>query len=237
MNKETKVLEKPPYPSYKAFSNYIKKLDETGIPAQIDRGVFGNQSGTYISAMIAAFRWLSLIDENGVPAPELGELVHGDDDTYSKKLRELLLQSYPFLREHKIDLKKGTTNQIAAIFRDYGLSGSTLTKAIAFFLGAARSAGYEIGPHMKPPQPPRSNGPKRKPKKEREEEEKTPEAATIPGGEEAPGGMERITVPLRNMDDGVIYFPKDLNQDDAVKAVKMAIFILKNFYGIEEDVR
>ncbi len=233
MNTESMVKEKPPYASYTSFSNYIIKLKDTGVPDQIDRGVFGNQSGTYISSMISAFKWLKLINANGKPTPDLHAIVEADKDEYSTKLKTLLLDAYPFLKNGDIDLAKGTTNQISAIFRDYDLSGSTLTKAIAFFLGAAKAAGYKIGPHMKAPPPPRSKAVNKK--KKNGEEKSKGGGITPPVDDGVSKGMERITVPLRDMDDGVIYFPKQLEEKEAKKAVKMAVFILNNFYGIEED--
>ncbi len=235
--KKPKHGPRPPYPSYASFRNYIRRLGESVIPSQIDRSVFGNQSGTYISLMIGAFEWFKLIDENGRPTKKLHDLVSCGESEYPGELKVLLLESYDILREDGINLKNGTEHQISKIFREYGFSGSTLTKAVSFFLSACKDAGYEIGDHMRAPSPPRGVG-KKKPKSATEKNTK----GSLGDDEDLnsdidriPEGMERITVPLRGMDDGVIYFPKGLEESEARKAVKMAKFILNNFYGLDDD--
>lgn len=235
---KTKKDPRPPYPSYTSFRNYIKKLSDTIVPSQIDRSVFGNQSGTYISLMIGTFEWFGLINENGRPTEKLKNLVGANDSEYPEMLKALLLDSYDILREEKIDLRTGTEHQISKIFRDYGFSGSTLTKAITFFLSACKDAGYQIGDHMRAPSPPRGNGSKRKPKGEVSNGGKeTPlDCDTAASGDldQTPEGMERITVPLRNMDDGVIYFPAGLTPEEAKRAVKAAVFNLQHYYELDD---
>jgi hypothetical protein len=49
---------------------------------------------------------------------------------------------------------RATTAQLEASFRELGASGSTVRKAIAFFLAAARYADVPISPYFKTPKPP-----------------------------------------------------------------------------------
>lgn len=48
------------------------------------------------------------------------------------------------------------------------------------------------------------------------------------------GSMEKITIPLPGMEDGLIYFPKEMSFEQQRLAVKMANFILTNFYNIPD---
>jgi hypothetical protein len=47
--------------------------------------------------------------------------------------------------------------------------------------------------------------------------------------------MDRITVPLRGMEDGILFFPENLTDEDAKRAIKMTTFILKQYYDIEGE--
>ena len=49
------------------------------------------------------------------------------------------------------DLLKGTGTELAARFREYGLTGATLAKAVRFYLGAMDSAEIKYPPHIAPP--------------------------------------------------------------------------------------
>ena len=53
--------------------------------------------------------------------------------------------------------------------------------------------------------------------------------------EELPEGMERITVPLRGKEDGIIFFPAELEKEEAKRAVKAAVFILNSYYELDDE--
>ena len=47
--------------------------------------------------------------------------------------------------------------------------------------------------------------------------------------------MERITIPLRDFEDGIIYLPANLEDNDAKRAIKMVKFILEEYYNFNDD--
>ncbi|WP_045826044.1 DUF5343 domain-containing protein [Teredinibacter turnerae] len=227
---------KPPYPSYTSFRNYIKKLSETIIPSEIDRSVFGNQSGTYISLMIGAFEWFGLIDDTNTPTQKLRNLVAAFEGGYESELKGLLNDSYDILRDKKIDLKTGTEAQISKLFRDYGYSGSTLTKAISFFLSACKDAGYQVGEHLKAPAPPR-NGPSKgkRGRPAKNSATQTESDQDNPKKSDPAPGMTVIPIGLHGMQDGAIHLPSNLSKKQWEYAVKMAKFILENYHQEFDD--
>ncbi|CAA0112319.1 Uncharacterised protein [Halioglobus japonicus] len=230
MNDSTKKVT-PAYTTYKSFVNLINDLRENGIQPHITRSVVkGSNSGK--AMMTASLKALGLIDEDTVPTEKLSLLVNSTED-YSTALNLVLQEAYPFLFDGSVDLSNTTTEKVAEKFKEAGATGSTITKSMHFFLSAAKEAEVEVHSRVKAPAIDRSKQTRRKSKLG---EPKDESEAGQGGGEnesEIPEGMERITVPLRNMEDGVIYFPAELEQEEAKKAVKMAVFILNNFYGID----
>ena len=123
-------------------------------------------------------------------------------------------------------------------FRQLDISGSTLTKSIAFFLAAAKEAGIQISPHVKAPSA--TNGGAIK-KKGLRALPTTPLSSNniIPSppseehkGREAPKslpGMITIPIPIFGMKDGAIYLPDSMDERQWTSVIKMTEFILKNY--------
>ena len=67
----------PPYISYRTFHNFVERLQQQ-LPARIDRSYWGDMlSGSTGTQLMAALRFLDLIDENGRPTDRLKPLVNG----------------------------------------------------------------------------------------------------------------------------------------------------------------
>jgi hypothetical protein len=143
----------PPYVSFKTFTNVLAELRAHGVPDQIDRSVLPSMSGSAQSAVVKAFEALRLIDGKGVPNNDLRSLVGaapGSDD-YKGQLRALMEAAFPYLFGGKLNLRTTTTNALSQAFREQGASGSTVAKAIAFLLGAAKDAGIEVSKFVRVP--------------------------------------------------------------------------------------
>ncbi len=228
MSTETKKTV-PPYATYKSFSNLISDLRENGIPDHITLSVLkGSNSGK--AMMTATLKSLGLISDDRKPTSDLTQLAESEAN-YSTVLSRVIRKSYPFLFLNGIDLSNTTTEKVAEKFKEAGASGSTISKCMAFFLHAVKDTDIVVSDRVKAPPPPRNTTKKKK----------TPAVKGQQDGLEhdlendIPEGMERITVPMRGMEDGVILFPAVLEEGEAKKAVKMAVFILNNFYGIDDE--
>jgi len=143
----------PPYISYKAHSRFLDGLRDHALPAQIDRGVLSGMSGSVQSAMLKSLESLALIAKDGKPTKQMQDLLKhaSGSPEYKERLRDVLEATYPYLFDDAIDLKTATTNQVQAVFRAQGVSGSTVAKCIAFFLSAARDAGIEVSKYVRTP--------------------------------------------------------------------------------------
>lgn len=222
----------PPYVTYKSFSNFINKLREDGMPTHLTRSTLpGSNSGK--ATMAASLKAMGLIENKDEPTDLMKKLVNPECD-YPSVLKEVLYSTYDFLTDPEFDLKNTTTDKVMEKFRELGAKGSTVTKCISFLLSACQEADIEVSKYVKTPPPDRSPNSKRKAKNTTQHVDRdVNDAGSGEDNDDIPEGMEKITVPLRNMEDGVIYFPADLEQEEAKKAVNMANFILKNFYGLE----
>lgn len=234
MSEDQKKQAVPPYVPYSTFSSFINGLRKAGLPSHIDRSLMTNMSGSGQAAMLAALKAMKLINIEAEPTTELTTIVEGSEDEFGATMKSVIKRTYPFLFDGAIDIENTTSKKVEDQFRGVGASGSTLTKAISFFLAASKAAGIKVSPHVKAPKLQRSSSPKKpngqtkKDSKDQDQNDQKQRDTPPPSSE-----MERIVVPLRGKDDGLIYFPKSLNEDEAKKAVKMAVFILNNFYGID----
>lgn len=227
----------PAYTSHKSFINLINDLRENGVPTHISRSVVKG-SNSDKSTMSASLKALGLIKEDTTPTQKFKQLVE-QQENYSTNLKELIHDAYPFLFDNSIDVANTTTEKVAEKFKEAGASGSTIAKCISFFLAIAKEAGIPVSGRVKAPAPQRSsNGTKKKNKKADavvDEVENGSYEDDIGEQNRVPEDMEKITVSLRGMSDGVIWFPKDLDGEQAKKAVKLAIFALKNFYDLPDE--
>jgi hypothetical protein len=145
----------PPYASYIGFHRVLEKLREDGheLPDQIDRTVLNTLSGSAQSSMLKALEALRLIDSAGKPTKALRDLVaqQRGTDGFRAVLRPIVEKAYAFLFNASINLKTATTNQVQNAFRAQEISGSTVSKCIAFFLAAAKDAGIEVSKYVRTP--------------------------------------------------------------------------------------
>lgn len=151
MAEKTEKLILPPYIPYKTFINFINGLRENSIPHQIDKSVLRSMSGAMQSATIATLKFLGLIDADAKSTEVLRQLVDASGENYSLTLKNVLTESYSFLFESDFNLEQATGTQVETKFKAKGVSGSTTTKCIAFFLSAAKEANIKVSSHVRPP--------------------------------------------------------------------------------------
>ena len=157
MATETKKVEAPPYIAFSTFFSFINGLAKTGIPSRIDKSLLRNMSGGNQSALLAALKWFSLIDDVGAHGKPLEALVAAGDGA-GAVLREMLPAAYKFMADGSIQLERATGSQVEEKFKAYGLTGSTVIKAMAFFISACKEAAIPLSAHIKLPKVVRANG-------------------------------------------------------------------------------
>src|SRR5438128_923376 len=142
---ERKPKPAPPYVPFKTFLSAIENL-EHGIPNQIDRSVWPSYSGAIQGQLLATLMFLGLIDDRGIPQPSLHELIENKANR-KNKLAKILEHAYPDL--FALNLAKVSPKQLDDAVAEYGVTGATQRKALAFLLRAARYADLPLSPLLK----------------------------------------------------------------------------------------
>lgn len=151
----------PPYFAFRTLINTLDQMKDKGIPNRIDRTFLVGMSGTGQTQFIAGLKSLGLIDSTGTVTPVLKELAQAGPADRKRVLGEVLTARYP----EAVELGKtnATTGELVEVFREYGATGDTARKGIAFYLQAAAYAGdIPLSPHFQTPKVSSSGGTRRK---------------------------------------------------------------------------
>lgn len=160
-----KQQDTPAYVSWATLKNTTEKMArEGGVPSQVDRSYLSNLPGSTQSQLIAAMKWLGLITGQMKPTSVLERMVETEEADRKLAVKTVLENKYP----GPMALEAlATQGQLENAFRQMGVTGSTMRKAIAFYLGAAKYADVAVSQHFKTPKTPATNGePKPRAKKQ-----------------------------------------------------------------------
>jgi hypothetical protein len=135
-----------PYMSFQGFRNLQDRLREDGVPQVLDASFFRQYSGSMTAQIRGTLRFFDLMDEDRRPAPLLIELVQADEQRRIEIMRGLAESKYSDVIALGTDATHG---QLAEVFRNRGLTGQSITKAITFYVGLADYSGIPVSPFFK----------------------------------------------------------------------------------------
>lgn len=149
MAKDTGRKRLPPYISYRTFQNFTDGLQQ-GIPSRIDRSYWGDRvSGGTGTQLMAALRFLALIDANGTPTARLRQLASTRGAQRAEALRTIVLEAFSFLQVGSFDSQNGTYSQLVEVFHStFELTDSVTRKCVKFFVAMASDAGMPLSPFI-----------------------------------------------------------------------------------------
>jgi len=152
----------PPYLAFGTFRNFLQGLNPERVPARIDRSLMIGMAGGTQTYLLQALRQFELIDEEGRASRALVDLA-GGDEAFKAAMDRLVRRFYA--DQLALSDQQGTAAQLTESFAGSGYQGSTLRKAITFFLNAAAAADIALSPHFRSPNPGRSTtGARKKPR-------------------------------------------------------------------------
>ncbi len=139
----------PPYVSYRTFRNFIEGLQQR-VPSRIDRSYWGDTlSGSTGTQLMAALRFLGLIDAKGQPTARLQPLVSAKGEQRAELLREIVSEAFGFIMHSSLELQNATYSQLDEIFREtFQLTDEVKRKCIKFFVELATDAGMPLSPFI-----------------------------------------------------------------------------------------
>lgn len=137
----------PPYFSGTTFFNFVEAHRRTQ-PTRIDRSIMGNVAGGDQAKILRALRFFDLTRESGTPTPTFEALKELEGEELQAAWSRLLRNAYPYLFSD-FNLEKATQGEIEERFREQGIKGDTVRKAVTFFITMARLAGLKLSPYFK----------------------------------------------------------------------------------------
>jgi hypothetical protein len=139
----------PPYVSYRTFYNFLERLQQH-IPSRIDRSYWGDLlSGSTGTQLMAALRFLNLIDVNGKPTEKLKPLVAAKGDIRTQLLSKITNESYDFVCGSPLDLGNATYAELRDTFHDnFRLTDDVSRKCVKFFIALAKDSGMTLSPFI-----------------------------------------------------------------------------------------
>ena len=134
----------PPYISYRTLRNFLEELQQ-GIPARIDRSYWGERlSGSTGTQLMAALRFLGLIDTNSMPTMRLKSLVYAKGNQRIDLLTQITTEAFSFLSD-SVDPQTATYAQLEEAFHHtFQLTGDVSRKCVKFYVNIATESGVSL---------------------------------------------------------------------------------------------
>lgn len=213
----------PAYVSFPAFVSFLDRLAE-GLPHAIDRSIMTTMSGATQGHLLTSLKFLGLIEDDCIVTGGLKSLIDSKlngEATFKEAMKDLSKSAYASVLGD-VEILRMTPRQLADRFREAGADGSTLVKAIRFYLNVLDASGVSYPKHFS--QAARNATPNgKKPEVRRTkvensaEEEQKPQAVV---GKPQDSGMDstqqliRIPIPTVGNPLRVASVPPDLNEAD-----------------------
>ncbi len=145
---EEKGKASPPYISFLMFNNnFLSWIEGEGIPLKFDRSFWGKKfSGTGGLQLMAGLRFLGLLKDD-VPQPKLEDIVKAKGEDRKALLAKMIRDAYAKVDFQQLD--RATPSMVNGWIKDYGLDGSTLRKAVSFFINACKVYDIPLSNHLK----------------------------------------------------------------------------------------
>ena len=144
----TSARSLPPYVSYRTFWNFLDGL-KAAVPARIDRSFWGDKlSGSTGGQLIAALKYLKLIDGSGIPTLRLRQIVFAKGPQRIELLRQLSQEAYPFFIT-ALDPASATYSQLEEKLREnFQIATDVGRKCIKFYIALAEDAAINLSPFV-----------------------------------------------------------------------------------------
>jgi hypothetical protein len=139
----------PPYVSYRTFYNFLVRLEQH-MPSRIDRSYWGDLlSGSTGIQLMAALRFLNLIDANGKPTDYLKKLVAAKAELRTQLLNNITNEAFAFVCKSSLDLGSATYSQLQEVFHNtFQLTDDVSRKCVKFFIDLAKDASIPLSPFI-----------------------------------------------------------------------------------------
>jgi hypothetical protein len=144
-----------PYMSYETLTNFFdKKLGDNPVPPRIDQHFLDNYAGSVRPILVATLKTMGMLDENNQVLGLLHEAVKSPDN------RKAVFRAWAedfYAEQIQLAGQHATAQMLWETFsKQGGLTGSTLRRAVIFYLAFSKDVGLPLSAHFKSPKAPPS---------------------------------------------------------------------------------
>lgn len=140
--------DKPPYLSLTTLLNFFDRWGDGPVPPRIDKSALDKYSGGTQAVLMSTLRLMGYVSPEGEVLPALREAVR-DTDARKAHLNHWARRFYA----EQLRLAEGnaTAQMLHESFAGHGYTGSTLRKAVVFYLSLVDYLGLPNSPHFRAP--------------------------------------------------------------------------------------
>lgn len=180
--------DKPPYLSLTTLLNFLDRWGDGPIPPRIDKSALDTYSGGTQAILMSTLRNMGLVGPEGQVLPALRQAV--TDPEYRREHLAGWAKRF-YATQLELAEQGATAQMLQESFATYGYSGSTLRKAIVFYLALVEYLGLPNSPHFRAPKQGATAPSRRRLKANRTPEQRI-EEAFAPAPRRAPAGDETV---------------------------------------------
>lgn len=147
-NEDTTPEDKAPYLSLTTLLNFFERWGDGPIPPRIDKSALDRYSGGTQAVLMSTLRLMGYVDENGVVLPALREAI---SDVAARKSHLESWARHFYADQLALAEQNATAQMLHESFAQYGYSGSTLRKAVVFYLALVGYLALPNSPHFRAP--------------------------------------------------------------------------------------
>jgi hypothetical protein len=141
---------RPPYMSYETLANFFdKKIGDNPLPPRIDTHFLDNYAGSVRPLLITALKTMGMLDDNNRVLEPLHEAARGPGE------RKAVFRAWAtdfYADQIALAGQHATAQMLWESFsKRGGVSGSTLRRAVIFYLALANDIGLPLSAHFKAP--------------------------------------------------------------------------------------
>jgi hypothetical protein len=140
--------DKPPYLSLTTLQNFLDRWGEGAIPPRIDRSALESYSGGTRSMLMSTLRQVGWVDSKDYVLPALRDAI---TDVDARKAHLEKWARHYYAEQLALAEQGATAGMLHESFAEHGYSGSTLRKAIVFYLALVEYLGLPTSPHFRAP--------------------------------------------------------------------------------------
>jgi hypothetical protein len=145
---EDQIEDKAPYLSLTTLTNFLDRWGDGPIPPRIDKSALDTYSGGTQAVLMSTLRLMGYVGPEGEVLPPLREAI------MSVEARKAYLDLWArrfYSRQIALAEQNGTAQMLQESFASFGYSGSTLRKAIVFYLQLVEYLGLPNSPLFRAP--------------------------------------------------------------------------------------